>query len=252
MPCIARYLGRSPSSLCVRFREATHVCIPQAHLPWPCVFSRASELPRALFRNRGEEHRWRHSRSRPDWTEEWLAGVGTRGDEEVRLKGVVEEVGRRVVKVIRYGIGGWAASCRAEGREFNTDFGVYVLLCSVSFTRLRSDSIVHTQHTPRQLGKFKLVDFLPKIVLKVESSSAPCNSSTPSLSFSSRLLCFRRTSPCLRLCTSCASATFWFPLSHLRFHILASALGFHKLRRWKSPMRSWLRSPQDLAVQASH
>ncbi|KAF8259805.1 hypothetical protein EI94DRAFT_1706802 [Lactarius quietus] len=93
------------------------------------------------------------------WTEEWLAGVGTRADAEVRLKGMVEEVVWG--NVIWYVIGGWA-SRGTEGRGFNADFFVAHLVTSAAF--------------------------LPKIVLKDESSSASCDSSTTGLSFASRLL----------------------------------------------------------------
>ncbi|KAF8261336.1 hypothetical protein EI94DRAFT_1810435 [Lactarius quietus] len=92
-------------------------------------------------------------------TEEWLAGVGARADAEVRLKGMVEEV--LWGNVIWYVIGGWA-SRGTEERGFNADFFVAHLVTSAAF--------------------------LPKIVLKDESSSAPCDSSTTGLSFASRLL----------------------------------------------------------------
>lgn len=65
-----------------------------------------------------------------EWTEEWLAGVGTRGgaDAEARLKGMVEEVVWG--NVIWYGIGGWA-SRGTGGRRFNADFFRCAFLYSV-------------------------------------------------------------------------------------------------------------------------
>jgi hypothetical protein len=54
-----------------------------------------------------------------EWSEEWLAGVGTRADAEARLKGMVEEVVWG--NVIWYGIGGWATR-GTEERGFNADF----------------------------------------------------------------------------------------------------------------------------------
>ena len=69
-----------------------------------------------------------------EWTEEWLAGVGMRGgpDAEARLKGMVEEVVWG--NVIWYGIGGWA-SRGSDGRGFNADFLMCVLLCSSRLSR---------------------------------------------------------------------------------------------------------------------
>lgn len=92
-----------------------------------------------------------------EWTEEWLDGVGARGGPgaEARLRGMVEEVVWG--NVIWYGIGGWA-SRGTSGRGMNADFFNAHLVTSALF--------------------------LPKLILKEESSG----SSTPGLSFASRLL----------------------------------------------------------------
>ncbi|KAH8984551.1 hypothetical protein EDB86DRAFT_3084442 [Lactarius hatsudake] len=92
-----------------------------------------------------------------EWTEEWLEGVGARGGAgaEARLRGMVEEVVWG--NVIWYGVGGWA-SRGTSGRGMNADFFNAHLVTSALF--------------------------LPKLILKEESSG----SSTPGLSFASRLL----------------------------------------------------------------
>ncbi|KAH8985107.1 hypothetical protein EDB92DRAFT_1884288 [Lactarius akahatsu] len=92
-----------------------------------------------------------------EWTEEWLDGVGARGGAgaEARLRDMVEEVVWG--NVIWYGIGGWA-SRGTSGRGMNADFFNAHLVTSALF--------------------------LPKLILKEESSG----SSTPGLSFASRLL----------------------------------------------------------------
>ncbi|KAH8990788.1 hypothetical protein EDB92DRAFT_723210 [Lactarius akahatsu] len=92
-----------------------------------------------------------------EWTEEWLDGVGARGGPgaEARLKVMVEEVVWG--NVIWYGIGGWALR-ETSGRGMNADFFNAHLVTSALF--------------------------LLKLILKEESSG----SSTPGISFASRLL----------------------------------------------------------------
>ena len=54
-----------------------------------------------------------------EWTAEWLAGIRSDADAEVRLEGMVEEVVWG--NVIWYGVGGWATR-GDSGRAINADF----------------------------------------------------------------------------------------------------------------------------------
>jgi len=54
-----------------------------------------------------------------EWTAEWLAGIRSDADAEVRLRGMLEEV--IWGNVIWYGVGGWA-SRGDNGRAMNADF----------------------------------------------------------------------------------------------------------------------------------
>ncbi|KAF8260911.1 hypothetical protein EI94DRAFT_1705947 [Lactarius quietus] len=117
-----------------------------------------------------------------EWSEEWLAGVGTRADAEARLKGMVEEVVWG--NVIWYGIGGWATR-GTEGRGFNADFFMWVhpsLRCSTDQWLTIYLSSIRAHLVTSAL-------FLPKIVLNEgDSPSASDSPRTPGLSFASRLL----------------------------------------------------------------
>lgn len=99
-----------------------------------------------------------------EWTEEWLAGVGTRGgaDTESRLRGMVEEVvwGH----VIWYGIGGWASRGGVCGRGINADFFLYVsCMANQAGTELTS----HSKRAPRHLSHLPPSDHPPgRIVIQ--------------------------------------------------------------------------------------
>ena len=87
-----------------------------------------------------------------EWTAEWLAGIRSDADAEVRLRGMLEEV--IWGNVIWYGVGGWA-SRGDSGRAMNADF----FLCV--------SSLIPSNTISTDL----LVPFFPTVAHKVHISS---------------------------------------------------------------------------------
>jgi hypothetical protein len=134
-----------------------------------------------------------------EWTEVWLEGVGVRGgaDAEALLRGMVEEV--IWGNVTWYGIGGWA-SRGVDGRGFNADFFVYVLLCSVS-SPVRATTNFYS-YSARTLSPQR-----PSSRRSSSRTNRLLRRATP-VSRSPAASCFsRRTFPCQQPCTSRAATT---------------------------------------------